>query len=1176
MSYGNYNTMDNPPFTPPVSARLGGPGYSSYEGPAFGPPRPNYERYAPSSQDDVHYRAPPANYRAEGAATRPPGDTYRAHDQWRARGSQGGPPPPEPWRPAEQWAAQPHGRQFERRSSGSQWEGPPSERSFAPSEAWVSSHSTPTGRGNERYTDSRARPASPPRRSRDSIGSSYATPSAPHPITPTGDAYRPEPFVQSPASARFTRPSDSYRSGRDASPHVPDAQPGPHWRGRTGSASARTRADTGDSHWEYGQERSHSGSPESRSPGSSQVVRNLIAPKAFGSRSSSIEVASPSRPLIQPSRPLRAPAVSVDTNMRPPEVASPSSARPLHPSLPPRPVPTVARETEGDDASGGSSPTDTRKRKTRRGGQARRRNDSSASNDPPSPTSPAASHFPAAPSNDASTATGDSLAEDVKPKDEPIEIPDSPEPAIEALPLETEVDRTSTSATPATGSGIDLTTVAAERNSHSPKDAQPTTAPSEMTQRLNAALAEYNSALSTAPADSFEAVHSTNAANTQPHARESQAPLPLSSAQTRVSSATGRDNAFALQLNETKSLVMPTSLDSGVRSPPPFDIPPGPPLPVKTFEVPRPSKLVFDALKLSITTQKQFGDPGVAVQPIYQANLELRAHVNPDIADPEKVASSTRERASARMVVFEQIHSTLSALATQRQKLVEEKGERLRKEYLERHNAWMARCADLDRASQLLTVPALLEEAAAASNLRTTRRTAAVVGDTVRSDLEMEQIIATLGNEDMFDPAILATRNVAKIPDMISVTHGQVTYTFDDTNNVVEDPASFYDPGPTMAAWTPAEEKIILEQYAANPKQFGKIAEALPNKTVRECVLYYYLHKKKLVDFRKAVTLFGRKGGRGGRARGTKKKGNALLTDIRAHDAEVQAEESVEDDGLGKRRRRNAAAAAAQSISVGANAGRRGPRRSALLATNEATPVTTPEPESRPKRRRAVKPAETPAEQDEGSDSERPAKRTKRGGRKSKVAEAAELDSVSSKPSSSARGEARRKAAGWTNKDKLLFVELLSQHADDWEVIASAMGNKSSVEVFSFYKANKVELQLDAILEGAKESAASPAGSTMLETPAELGTPVSEPPLTTAAPSAPATPPTLNGKPQPLGVHGQSVPGGPWPVVQLGTGATVVTPTYRMPSGYQAAPSTTPYPQYAGSNGTQPPMRPLS
>lgn len=585
--------------------------------------------------------------------------------------------------------------------------------------------------------------------------------------------------------------------------------------------------------------------------------------------------------------------------------------------------------------------------------------------------SPAASLPAGTPSNAASTA-GDVLAEssdDIQPKEELIEIFDSPKPAIERLPLEFKLGQTSASNTSATTSGAEPHSITFERILGTPNgDVEIAPAPS-VTEVL-----PTTSSVAPTPAEPYTYIaHSElgrflSSAVKQPNSTSSgRYSLPIPLEQARTPTVASRDNACSVQLKETQALEYAASGDSNVRSPPPFDVLPSPPPPIKIFEVPRPSALVFDALKLSITTQKQFGDPGVLVQPIYKANLELRAHINPDVANPEKVASSIRERDSMRMTVFEQIQSTLSSLAVQRQKLVAEKAERLRKEYLERHNAWMARCADLDRASQLLTVPALLEEAAAASNQRTTRRTAAVVGDTVRSDLEMEQIIATLGNEDMFDPAILATRNVAKIPDMIAVTHGHVTYTFDDTNNIVDDPASFYDPGPSMAAWTPAEEKIILQEYAANPKQFGKIAEALPNKTVRECVLYYYLHKKRLVDFRKAVTQFGRKGGRGGRARGaSKKKGNALLTDIRAHDAEVR-EESVEDDGMGKRRRRNAATAAAQSISVGANAGRRGPRRSALLATNEATPVTTPEPETRPKRRRAVKPAGTPAEQDEGS-----------------------------------------------------------------------------------------------------------------------------------------------------------------------------------------------------------------
>lgn len=163
----------------------------------------------------------------------------------------------------------------------------------------------------------------------------------------------------------------------------------------------------------------------------------------------------------------------------------------------------------------------------------------------------------------------------------------------------------------------------------------------------------------------------------------------------------------------------------------------------------------------------------------------------------------------------------------------------------------------------------------------------------------------------------------------------------------------------------------------------------------------------------------------------------------------------------------------------------------------------------------------------------------------------------------------------------VLFVELLSQHGDDWEALAEAMGNKSSVEVFSFYKANKVELQLEAILEGAKGDALSRAGSTMLERPADIGTPVSEPPMTTAAPSASSTPPTLNGVPKGHAhLTGQPVPSGPWAMAMapLNVNPLLGSNTYRIPSGYQTAPNTTPYPQYTGSNGTQgqPPMRPLS
>jgi hypothetical protein len=358
------------------------------------------------------------------------------------------------------------------------------------------------------------------------------------------------------------------------------------------------------------------------------------------------------------------------------------------------------------------------------------------------------------------------------------------------------------------------------------------------------------------------------------------------------------------------------------------------------------------------------------VAPIILANRELVKHRAAVLESfqPEDFVDRTREeRAKARMDVITRVGEQLDHYAKCHRASVKEKQNRLRVEYLERHQAWVKRCEELDRTGHLLSASTSLEDAAAASGGRTTRRTAAVVGDTVRSDLEMEQIIASLGNEDLFDPAILATKNVARIPDMISVTHGRTEHVLDDTNGTVDDPVSFYDPGPGMAAWTDDEERIFVEQYAAHPKQFGTIAEALPKKTAGECVLFYYLHKKKQIDFRKAIATFGRTRGRG-RGRGTKKKGNALLADIRAHDAEMR-DGSAEDDGTGKVRKRRAAAVAAQSITTGANAGRRGPRRSALQveAATPGTATPTPEPENRAKRRRTIKVAQPGAEQEEGS-----------------------------------------------------------------------------------------------------------------------------------------------------------------------------------------------------------------
>ena len=88
---------------------------------------------------------------------------------------------------------------------------------------------------------------------------------------------------------------------------------------------------------------------------------------------------------------------------------------------------------------------------------------------------------------------------------------------------------------------------------------------------------------------------------------------------------------------------------------------------------------------------------------------------------------------------------------------------------------------------------------------------------------------------------------------MIAVVRGQVDFVYDDTNHAVLDPTAYYDTKTGITDWTDEEKEIFLDKFAAYPKQFGIIASFLPNKTPPQCVDYYYLHKKKFIDFRKVV-----------------------------------------------------------------------------------------------------------------------------------------------------------------------------------------------------------------------------------------------------------------------------------------------------------------------------------
>ncbi|KAI0792311.1 hypothetical protein C8Q75DRAFT_592465 [Abortiporus biennis] len=319
-------------------------------------------------------------------------------------------------------------------------------------------------------------------------------------------------------------------------------------------------------------------------------------------------------------------------------------------------------------------------------------------------------------------------------------------------------------------------------------------------------------------------------------------------------------------------------------------------------------------------------------------------------------------RLSEREKIFETAKPSLELIFARSQYNLTAKVKQVREEYSTLHEKWLKHCAKLDEVAKATA----LEEAAATAG-RTTRRTANL-GDAVRSDLEMEQIIASLGNEELTDATLLSAKNAATIPDMISVTKGPVEYYYDDTNNIVDNPGEFYAPHTGFDDWTDEEVEIFLQKFAEYPKQFAIISDFLPHKTTAQCVTYYYLHKHKHIDFRKVVSRFTygrRRRGKGG----AKKKGNALLADILKRDAEVSRGHTPGGSSSGRK---------SKSATVTTADSKKPPPLRRTNSVLEHTPATTPTPDEdeqpKKKKRRVNSNRATATLEQEVEDNVRPPK----------------------------------------------------------------------------------------------------------------------------------------------------------------------------------------------------------
>lgn len=142
----------------------------------------------------------------------------------------------------------------------------------------------------------------------------------------------------------------------------------------------------------------------------------------------------------------------------------------------------------------------------------------------------------------------------------------------------------------------------------------------------------------------------------------------------------------------------------------------------------------------------------------------------------------------------------------------------------------------------------------------------------------------------------------AVIPDMLEPREAKALI-FKDTNNIV-DPSQAMDVFgfvPPTNDFTPEEHEKFTDAFMAYPKKWGKIAEALPGRDFKQCIVHYYLTKEEI----KYKAKLNKRWSRRGRARrSARPKSNALMADLGVVKPDYEGEEEptpVTDTGRPRR-----------------------------------------------------------------------------------------------------------------------------------------------------------------------------------------------------------------------------------------------------------------------------------
>ncbi|KAI7879131.1 hypothetical protein K492DRAFT_164104 [Lichtheimia hyalospora FSU 10163] len=424
---------------------------------------------------------------------------------------------------------------------------------------------------------------------------------------------------------------------------------------------------------------------------------------------------------------------------------------------------------------------------------------------------------------------------------------------------------------------------------------------------------------------------------------------------------------------------------------------------------------------------------------------------------------------------FEEIKTSLASSLASRQKDLEQKGKRLKREYKRHYETWKSKNLALDRIhDQKRRIPDR------GSLYRSRRRVeeepddyvdgvifngdpfeglrfgtdgtsgysggpnkGAWTSDAARSEAELLEIIQSLESADMRNPELRAAKTTATIPDMILDAKERIR-TFDDRRGLVTDPLTYYHTGhDTGDVWSQQEMTAFMEGYMQYPKQFEKIAAAVGTKSAPQCVLFYY-RKKTKIDF-KALVSKGRRGKAGRKrdrlaeavrrasgsavysTRKAKSKGSALMADI----GEAQVSRKAKQKETERKAKDTRGLMDPNTYLEGVQERRRGKKPVIPASQLSTDDIDKTRGSTTDKRRNA-----------------------RRKGRSPKAASTGEGEEMyPDEPTIAETTNERTVAptARWTEKDKEAAVDGFKRHGRDFVRVASLVGTKTEDQCRNFY-----------------------------------------------------------------------------------------------------------------------------